>query len=315
MPHFPSSDSIDSIRDASRRIVRELGFMGGAFAGTELSPSSVHALIEIDGGNGITASDLGERLHLEKSSISRMLRKLVLSGDIREESGKDDSRSKKLALTRSGRKRVANIHAFARMQVSEALNRLEAKHAQTVIDGLSLYANALAGHLSSPTSSPEDVVSGYRPGLIGRITEMHALYYAHEAGFCRRFETVVAEGLTEFCGRLDRPQNAIWIAVRGERIVGSIAIDGEDFGENVAHLRWFIINDDARGSGLGRKLIRAALGFVDKMSFPETHLWTFSGLGAARHLYEAHGFACVEERPGSQWGKEVLEQRFVRTHP
>ena len=30
---------------------------------------------------------------------------------------------------------------------------------------------------------------------------------------------------------------------------------------------------------------------------------------------EAHGFACVEERPGDRWGRLVQEQRFVRPRP
>jgi hypothetical protein len=38
-------------------------------------------------------------------------------------------------------------------------------------------------------------------------------------------------------------------------------------------------------------------------------------LDAARHLYEAHGFELVEEHPGSHWGTEVYEQKFVRVRP
>jgi hypothetical protein len=68
-------------------------------------------------------------------------------------------------------------------------------------------------------------------------------------------------------------------------------------------------------TGLGRKLLADALALADEKSFVETHLWTFNGLSAARHLYEIHGFACVEERIGSQWGNEVIEQRFVRKRP
>lgn len=160
-----------------------------------------------------------------------------------------------------------------------------------------------------------DVVGGYRPGIIARITQMHALYYARAAGFGQRFESVVASGLAEFCGRLENPRNAIWVALRGDEIVGSVAIDGEDLRQGTAHLRWFIVDDGVRGSGVGRKLVGTALAFADENSFGETHLWTMSGLSAARHLYEAHGFACVEGRPGSQWGREVLEQRFVRPRP
>jgi hypothetical protein len=37
----PSEELVDAIRAASRRLVRELGFMGGDFAGTDLPPSAV----------------------------------------------------------------------------------------------------------------------------------------------------------------------------------------------------------------------------------------------------------------------------------
>jgi DNA-binding MarR family transcriptional regulator/GNAT superfamily N-acetyltransferase len=312
---FHSPHAIDSIRATSRQLVRELGFMGGSFAGTDLSPSAVHALIEIEAG-GITARDLGARLRLEKSSVSRMLRKLVLSGDVEEGTGEAYARMKMLSLTVSGKRRIAEIHAFARAQVSDALARLKPGEDSTVLNGLRLYTDALAakrdGRFAFP---PVKIASGYRPGMIGRITEMHALYYARTCGFGQRFESIVAEGLAEFCNRLEKPKNAIWTAVQSGAIVGSIAIDGEDMGPETAHLRWFIVDDSLRGSGAGRTLLSAALAFVDERAFAETHLWTFSGLLAARHLYETCGFTLVEERPGTQWGNEVLEQRFVRPRP
>jgi len=43
------------------------------------------------------------------------------------------------------------------------------------------------------------------------------------------------------------------------------------------------------------------------------YLWTFQGLATARRLYEKHGFRLAEERAGSQWGTQVMEQRFVLT--
>ncbi len=163
--------------------------------------------------------------------------------------------------------------------------------------------------LPSPSA---EIVYGYQTGLIGRITEMHARYYAEASGFGRTFESGVAGSLAEFCGRLDSGRNAVWCLVRDRAIVGSIAIDGEDLGPGLAHLRWFIIDPTLRGAGQGGKLLDAALSFADHQGFPETHLWTFAGLDTARHLYETRGFALAEERRGTQWGSEVLEQRFVR---
>jgi DNA-binding MarR family transcriptional regulator/N-acetylglutamate synthase-like GNAT family acetyltransferase len=312
---LPSPHTIDTIRANSRQLVRELGFMGGTFAGTDLSPSAVHALIEIE-AESMTARDLGARLHLEKSSVSRMLRKLVVSGDIKEGVGEEDARLKKLSLTKSGKKRVAKIHAYARAQVSDAFARLQPGEDRIVLDGLRLYTDALATESGNRAALPAvEIVSGYQSGIIARITEMHAVFYARTSGFGQRFESVVAGGLAEFCNRLENPKNAIWTALQSGSIVGSIAIDGEDMGEGAAHLRWFIVDDNVRGSGAGRKLLSAALAFVDSQSFSVTRLWTFSGLSVARHLYEANGFALVEERTGDQWGKEVMEQRFLRPFP
>ena len=157
------------------------------------------------------------------------------------------------------------------------------------------------------------ISSGYQAGLIGRITEMHTAYYVPNSGFGQRFESVVAGGLASFCDRLHHPKNQIWLALQDQHIVGSVAIDGEDLGSNTAHLRWFIMDDQVRGTGVGRQLLSKALQFVDAQKFDETHLWTFSGLNAARHLYESHGFQLMEEQLGNQWGTEVLEQRFGRS--
>lgn len=311
MTSHPNDETIDAIRTVSRRVVQVLGFTGSDFAGTDLSPSAVHALIEIDAAD-ITARDLSETLNLEKSSVSRMIGKLVAKGDVAERKGRD-GRVRVLSLTAAGKARVAEIHAFARRQVSGALERLENDEAQTVFDGLHLYAGALGRQAATDIQRATTTIeTGYTAGLIARSTALHVHFYSRHVGFGQVFEAVVAQGLAEFCGRLESPHNSIWVARSEGAIVGSITIDGEDLGDGVAHLRWFILGDEARGAGLGRTLLRRALNFVDERGFDETHLWTFDGLKAARHLYQTHGFMLAEERPGTQWGDEVMEQRFVR---
>jgi DNA-binding MarR family transcriptional regulator/GNAT superfamily N-acetyltransferase len=302
---------VAEIRSASRLLVRKLGFMGKTLAQTELSPSAVHALIEIGAAPGIPAQALCGLLNLDKSSISRMLRQLTLSGDIEERSDGRDRRMKRLHLTPAGEARLSQIHRFAEQQVTQAMGRLTPREQATTLDGLRLYAGALSP-VSEHASSRIEIAAGYRPGLIGRITEMHARHYARSSGFGQSFESLVASGLAEFAGRLDKPCNGIWCALRDGEIIGSVAIDGEDLEGGFAHLRWFIVEDGLQGVGVGRRLLTAAMAFVDEQAFPETHLWTFAGLNAARHLYETLGFTCLEERKGSQWGSEVLEQRFVR---
>ena len=307
---------VEPVRDAARRLVRELGFMQSTLAGSGLSPSAVHALIEIGRHGTRTGAELAAALALEKSSVSRLLARLCDGGLLRPGPARD-GRERPLALTRKGRATLAAIDGFARGQVAEALAKMPPPERIAVADGLSLYADALAGRRGAPAADgdPVAIVAGYRPGLLGRCAEMHARFYARHAGFGRYFEARVAGGLAGFAGRLDNPRNGIWAAVRRDTVLGTIAIDGEDLGEDTAHLRWFIVDDGLRGTGAGRRLLQAALAFCDAGGFRETRLWTFRGLDAARHLYEARGFALAREWSGRQWGDEVMEQLFVRPRP
>ncbi len=99
---------------------------------------------------------------------------------------------------------------------------------------------------------------------------------------------------------------------QGERIVGSVAIDGEDPGEHPAHLRWFTLDEGCRGSGMGRRLPGEAVAFCDRQGFDTCERWTFKGLDAARKLHESFGQVRVMEEVGDQWGRRVTEQRFSR---
>lgn len=156
------------------------------------------------------------------------------------------------------------------------------------------------------------LVEGYRPGILGTCVRMHADFYALHAGFGAFFEAQVAAGMADFVQRLDRPSNGIWSAHAGDRMLGSIVLDGEDLGGGAGHLRWFIVDDGARGAGIGSALLGVALSFADARGFDRVELWTFAGLDAARRLYEDAGFALVGEQPGRRWGGEVVEQHFVR---
>ena len=154
------------------------------------------------------------------------------------------------------------------------------------------------------------IQEGYAPGCIGRIAQLHASYYSRSNGFGAPFEAKVAQELGAFCLDYKPGRDGLWLAV-GSSIEGSIAIDGSGGTDHGAHLRWFITSDACRGQGIGKLLLARALDFADGAHYKQVHLWTFAGLAAARHLYEAHGFKLVEERPGATWGPVVLEQRFV----
>ncbi|MGI9486742.1 MAG: GNAT family N-acetyltransferase, partial [Geminicoccaceae bacterium] len=147
-----------------------------------------------------------------------------------------------------------------------------------------------------------------------QIVTLHAKTYSRWAGFGSAFEAKVASELADFIRERDGKDSAIWHATIKDQLLGSIAIDGKDLGERRAHLRWFIVDPSCRGIGLGKQLLAAAIDFVDKRHFTETHLWTLKGLDAARSLYERKGFVLMVEYEGDQWGARITEQRWVRKH-
>ncbi len=153
---------------------------------------------------------------------------------------------------------------------------------------------------------------GLKPGDQGMIIHLHGAIYAAEYGLDATFEPYVARPLADFA--LAGPDaGRIWLAETagpgGEaRILGCIAVVKVDQG--AGQIRWFLLRPEARGKGLGRLLLEAALAYARDEGLSALHLWTFADLDAAIHLYRAYGFALTEEATHAIWGGIRTEQRF-----
>ncbi|WP_119026722.1 MarR family winged helix-turn-helix transcriptional regulator, partial [Acinetobacter pittii] len=171
---------IDEIRSSSRIMVRELGFMSSTLAATDYSPSAVHSLLELENRGSLTAVQLGQLLGLEKSSVSRMLLKLIKAGEIREEQDKNDARLKVIKLTPKGVETVRKINNYGEMRVIQAIEKLKSYEQLVIAQGLTAYAESLVNCRDNKDlidNNTIQIVSGYRAGMIGRIAEMHGTYY------------------------------------------------------------------------------------------------------------------------------------------
>ncbi|OCW59093.1 hypothetical protein AWJ14_04635 [Hoeflea olei] len=140
-------------------------------------------------------------------------------------------------------------------------------------------------------------------------------YYAPAWGFGLGFETKLAAELSAFLAGLDPARDLFATAWRDGRLIGSISMDVSGGGPRGAHLRWFVVSDAARGTGLGRRLLEQAIAHADAVSAGPVWLTTFAGLDAARALYERFGFRLAEELDRDQWQGGVTEQLFVRPAP
>jgi GNAT superfamily N-acetyltransferase len=160
----------------------------------------------------------------------------------------------------------------------------------------------------SPLSDVQ--LTGYFPGAIGRITELHAIYYHDNWGLDVSFETQVGRELSEFISGFQKNHDGFWVATVAEEFAGSIAIDGKQAHVQEARLRWFIVDPAFQGRGIGRLLLKEAIAFCRSAGYKKIYLWTFEGLDPARSLYERAGFQLREEHEVNQWERDITEQLF-----
>ena len=144
---------------------------------------------------------------------------------------------------------------------------------------------------------------------INFITEKHVELYFDEYNFEKEsFRKYVGDAINEFKKNYNRDEENIWVAEIEGRFAGSIALVKEN--DNLGQLRWFLVESDFRGYGLGNKLIKTLLQFSREKKYRQILLWTVSELDAARHLYDKYGFEVTETKEHEIWGNFLKEERW-----
>jgi molybdopterin-guanine dinucleotide biosynthesis protein A/GNAT superfamily N-acetyltransferase len=116
------------------------------------------------------------------------------------------------------------------------------------------------------------------------------------------FRSLVADTLAEFGFTADPELDpdledpdayfaVVWIALKGDRVVGSIAL--RDLGDKTFELKRMYLLEQCRGRGTGRRLLAAALDWARANGARIVKLDTTEEMQAARRLYESHGFVRV----------------------
>ncbi|WP_266204234.1 GNAT family N-acetyltransferase [Pontibacter kalidii] len=147
-----------------------------------------------------------------------------------------------------------------------------------------------------------------KPGDLGYITYRHGAIYKNECNYGLEFESYVAYGLYEFYSQYDPDKDRIWLAEHEGKIVGTICLTHRP--GNAAQLRFFLLEPEYRGIGLGKKLMELYMAFYREKGYTSSYLWTTHEQEPAIALYERYGFRLTEEKPSEAFGKPLIEQRF-----
>lgn len=152
------------------------------------------------------------------------------------------------------------------------------------------------------------VVRTYKPEDIAYIIKRHREIYDDEYGFGQEFGYYIEKYVREFDGNHDETQENIWIAEMNGKPTGVIALVRAT--DAAAQLRWFLIEPEMRGKGLGRKLMDRIMDFCNEKNYKHVFLWTVDKLEAARHLYKSYGFNLTEIKENNSWGNNITEERW-----
>jgi len=146
------------------------------------------------------------------------------------------------------------------------------------------------------------------PGDLGYVMFRHGKLYGDEYQYGVSFETYIGAGLYEFYRNYDPVRDHVWICEQGDRIIGFLLLMHR--ANNMAQLRYFYLEPEFRGRGLGNELMKLFVAFAEKCGYRAAYLWTTHELTAAHHLYKKFGFALTEEKPSTDFGKPLVEQRY-----
>lgn len=278
--------SAGEIREVSRVLVRQLGFLEEGPRGLDATHAACHALIELGHRPPITASALAALLRLDKSTVSRLVRDLSRRGWVTASSQKGDGRKRLLALTKAGQKVLAHIHESATKRVVGALSLLSDGEQEVVTRGLRLYARALTRAKLREEYALRPIDKRDDADVAALIRTVMPEFGAKGPGFA-----IEDPEVDRMSAAYRGSRSAYFVLERRGRLVGAGGFAPLVGGpRETCELRKMYFFADVRGLGLGEMLLERLLAEAKAAGFRRVYLETLENMTQARRLYEKFGF-------------------------
>jgi DNA-binding MarR family transcriptional regulator/GNAT superfamily N-acetyltransferase len=294
---------IADVRQFNRFYTRTIGALGENLLGG-CSLSEARVLYEIVHGSSLVAADLVKLVGVDFGYLSRILALFEKRGWIKRERSKTDARKSLLSLTAKGRKAYEALNQEAQDEVSKLLEPLALPQQLQLQEHLRQVQSLLKSN-----TAPTATLRTHRAGDMGWIIQRHGAVYDTEYGFNSEFEALVAEICAKFLREYDPAAERCWIAELGGVPVGTVMLVRAS--ASVAKLRLLLVEDSARGHGIGRMLVEECVRFARQAGYRSMTLWTQSNLIAARKLYQSVGFECVGSEANTSFGPSLVAETWT----
>jgi len=293
----------EKVRQFNRFYTHCIGVLHEHLLESDYSLTEVRMLYELAHKPALTSADLCRMLGLNAGYVSRVIGGFEKQGLVTKSRSTDDARVARLKLTEKGRQTFQPLNDASREQVMGMLRRLSEPEQDQLVHAMA----QIQGFLG------EKHPSGYllrdpQPGDMGWIVHRQGLLYADEYGWNAEFEALVAEIVAKYVQQFDARSDRCWIAEMDGQIVGSIFVVRHN--ETTAKLRLLYVDANARGLGIGRRLVDECLRFARQAGYRKMVLWTNSVLVDARRIYERAGFQLIEEEAHHSFGKDLVGQTW-----
>ena len=296
---------VGSVRRFNRFWTRQIGLLREGYLESRFSLTEVRVLYELANRGESTASELGEELGLDAGYLSRILRGFEKHGLIHKRPSEADGRRRLLRLTERGREEFAPLDASSRGEIGAMLGGMSITGQERLVGAMRTIERLLSAR---PESVVPYLLRPHQPGDMGWVVHRHGVLYAREYGWDERFEALVAEIVAKFIQRYDPRLERCWIAEIDGEIVGCVFLVRES--EEIAKLRLLLVEPEARGLGIGSRLVEECIRFARQAGYLKITLWTNDVLNSARRIYEAMGFQLVHEKPHHSFGHDLLGQTW-----
>ncbi|MFI9812195.1 bifunctional helix-turn-helix transcriptional regulator/GNAT family N-acetyltransferase [Saccharothrix variisporea] len=294
--------SVADVRAFNRFYTGVIGILDNAYLDSPYSLTEVRVLFELSTGVAETAA-LRTGLGLDAGYLSRILTRFDREGLITRSPSPDDARRQVVGLTDAGRTVLADLDARSNAEIGALLDRVPPSDLASLVGAMRRIQRLLTG------AEPTYLLRPLKPGDLGWVVHRHGVRYAEERGWDQTFEALVARIVADYVEHHDPHREAAWIAEVDGEPAGSIFCVKAD--EHTAQLRLLLVEPQARGLGVGKRLVEECVRFARGAGYRRIVLETVSDVEVARGIYKRAGFEPVEAKPVRKWGADLVEETWT----